>query len=193
VHNGTGQTPTIHTLTDSQWGLLLDHKVIPLPPGGVYTYIISRTIEVTTTNTATWVATEAAPADLARSGLLTKKNGGHSLNMVSHWPTLWQVETASPLNQNATTTVYVSSDTDDQDHDGIPDNVETATDFDGDNIPNFLDTDSDSDGIPDLTDGVVDRDQDGQPDYLDPTDSTNLNPDTEPSGVMHLYLPIISR
>lgn len=42
----------------------------------------------------------------------------------------------------------------DTDQDNILDREETANDFDGDGIPNYLDTDADGDGIPDLIEGV---------------------------------------
>ena len=41
----------------------------------------------------------------------------------------------------ATSTVIISSDIDDQDGDGIPDNEEGLKDEDGDGIPAFLDED----------------------------------------------------
>ncbi len=55
----------------------------------------------------------------------------------------------------------------DFDGDGIPDEVETDTDTDGDGIPDFQDTDSDNDGIPDAIEGDGDLDGDGIPNYLD--------------------------
>ena len=36
-------------------------------------------------------------------------------------------------------------------------------DFDGDNIPDYLDSDSDNDGLPDATEGKLDFDGDGMP------------------------------
>ncbi|MCX6050643.1 MAG: Ig-like domain-containing protein [Chloroflexi bacterium] len=194
VHNGTGQTPTVHTLTDSQWGLLLDRWPLSLPPSGDYTYLISRTLDVTTTNTATWTASVATSTDLARSGLASKRSLTQNRVKVIPSAALWRLETNTPLNQRATATVYISADTDDQDDDGIPDNVESATDFDGDNIPNFLDLDSDSDGAPDASEGVIDRNQDGQPDFIDPhSQPTALDPGVEPPVRMRIYLPIILR
>jgi len=198
VHNNTGQTAAIHTLTDSQWGLLLNRFPLILPSGAIYTYSITRTIDVTTTNTATWTATQAAPTDLARSGLGNKKKSGQSLAKSNRWLLSFFEEIGAPLNRSASATVYISSATDDQDHDGISDNVEGAKDFDGDNIPNFLDTDSDNDGVPDAKEGTLDRDHDGQMDFLDsdtwPDDSTALDPNVpEPQSPYHVYLPMISR
>lgn len=68
----------------------------------------------------------------------------------------------------------------DQDSDGIPDDVEgcDGADADLDQIPNFADYDSDDDGIRDVTEAGSDpknprdTDQDGTPDYLD-SDSDN--------------------
>jgi gliding motility-associated-like protein len=60
----------------------------------------------------------------------------------------------------------------DCDADGITNKVEGTQDFDGDGIPNCLDTDSDGDGISDKLETTVDTDKDGKPDYLD-LDSDN--------------------
>lgn len=47
----------------------------------------------------------------------------------------------------------------DSDNDGIPDQTETAQDWDGDGIGNYIDTDSDSDGLANYLD--LDSDGDG--------------------------------
>jgi gliding motility-associated-like protein len=65
----------------------------------------------------------------------------------------------------------------DCDGDGILNGMECTTgvncpDFDGDGIPNYLDTDSDNDQIGDITEGEVDTDGDGKSNYLD-LDSDN--------------------
>ncbi len=60
----------------------------------------------------------------------------------------------------------------DCDSDGITNKVEGTQDFDGDGIPNCLDTDSDGDSISDKLETTVDTDRDGKPDYLD-LDSDN--------------------
>lgn len=199
VHNGTSQTPSIHTLIDSQWGVLLDQMQLALPPGGDYAHAITRTITVTTTNTATWTAIQPALALMARSSLNNKTLLTSSLT-ARQWQTTWLVNPSPQwsTNRSTTATVYVSGPTDDQDHDGIPDNVESAADFDGDNLPNFLDEDADNDGKPDRVEGSVDQDQDGQMDFVDfengPAQPTGEKPVTEPvnAGVLQkLYLPLI--
>ena len=57
----------------------------------------------------------------------------------------------------------------DQDCDGNPSD---ALDFDGDGIPDYLDTDDDNDGLSTLLKGLKDTDGDGTPDYHD-TDDDN--------------------
>ncbi len=74
--------------------------------------------------------------------------------------------------------VVVTVEVGDSDNDGIPDYVERGSDFDYDNIKNYLDLDSDNDGIADATEAganpvlPIDFDADGHPDYLD-LDSDN--------------------
>lgn len=199
VHNGTSQTPSVHTLTDSQWGLLLNQMHLDLPPGGDYSYVITRTIAVTTTNTATWTAIQPALMLQARSSL-NHKTLPPSFLTAPIWRTTWLGNPGPQwsTNRSTTATVYISGPTTDQDHDGIPDNVESAADFDGDNVPNFLDEDADNDGKPDLNEGTVDQDQDGQMDFIDfensPSNPTNIgtNPQ-EPLQFNKLYLPVIVR
>ncbi|MEY2760395.1 MAG: hypothetical protein RLZZ96_295 [Bacteroidota bacterium] len=60
----------------------------------------------------------------------------------------------------------------DCDADGISNKAEGKQDFDGDGIPNCLDTDSDGDSISDKLETTVDTDKDGKSDYLD-LDSDN--------------------
>jgi gliding motility-associated-like protein len=60
----------------------------------------------------------------------------------------------------------------DCDADGLSNKVEGTQDFDGDGIPNCLDTDSDGDSISDKLETAVDTDKDGKSDYLD-LDSDN--------------------
>jgi len=69
----------------------------------------------------------------------------------------------------------VSTASDDQDGDEIPDNVEGAGDVDDDDIANYLDPDSDGDGFPDNKEAGSepshprDSNNDGIADYLDAT------------------------
>lgn len=199
VFNNTAQTPSVHTLVDSVWGVLLDQMLLPLAPGESYSYTTSHTIAVTTTNTATWTAIQAGLDILARSKLSNKTVVQPNL-VAPRWRTAWLGNTGPQwtTNRSATATVYISGPTDDQDHDGIPDIIESANDFDGDNLPNFLDEDADNDGAPDAQEGTADQDQDGQMDFIDPEnglpDPTNIgsNPQ-EPMLVNKLYLPLIAR
>jgi hypothetical protein len=187
VHNQTAMTQTIHTLTDSYWGLLLDKTPFMLGPGQSYQYVISRTVTAGITNAGSWVA-ESALAMTGRSALRASKASPLRLTTMRTWLTavnLWRGEADLLAN---TVIVEVSTDTDDQDGDGIPDNLERAGDMDGDNLPNFLDTDADGDGASDALEGGVDSDNDGRPDYLDP-DTQPLHP----TGVRQLYLPLIWR
>lgn len=55
----------------------------------------------------------------------------------------------------------------DTDGDGISDEREGASDFDGDGIPDYLDVDSDNDGIADSVERYRDSDHDGSPDHVD--------------------------
>ncbi|MEZ4681352.1 MAG: PKD domain-containing protein [Caldilineaceae bacterium] len=187
VHNQTAVTQTIHTLTDIHWGTLLDHAPLVLGPGEVHAYVISRTVTASTTHVAEWLA-EARPLVVAARSTLLRRTGTTALAHNTIWLAATERWFEFAEQGNNTVVVEVSADGDDQDADGIPDNVETAHDFDGDNIPNFLDLDADGDGAADIEEGLVDRDNDGQPDYLDP-DSRPL----EPTAVNQLYLPIIMR
>ena len=198
VRNGTAQTASIHTLVDSEWGVLLDQMRLELPPGGVYTHVISRTLTTTTTTTSTWTAWQQ-PALLAMGrSALANKAIVQPPSLAARWSMARMVNRSSlwSTNRSVTTTVYVAGPTDDQDNDGIPDNVESADDFDGDNLPNFLDEDSDGDRQPDVTEGVVDLDQDGQLDFIDydplpPTEEETAPEPAIPPGARKLYLPII--
>ena len=58
----------------------------------------------------------------------------------------------------------------DSDNDGLPDAAEGRADSDGDGLPNFLDKDSDNDGIADAVEKMADSDKDGKPNCID-TDS----------------------
>lgn len=189
VHNQTALTQTIHTLTDSHWGTLLDREPLVLPPNATHTHVISRTMTGDTTHVATWLAEVRTVQIAARSALGTTA-GARSDRRTKWvvWTELvrWPFQPSSKLwQQEAMVTIEISAETDDQDHDGIPDNVERAGDIDRDNIPNFLDTDADGDGLPDSEEGTVDRDNNGVPDYLDPQ--------RPPTSLFQLYLPVITR
>ena len=77
-------------------------------------------------------------------------------------------------------TCMCGPDDQDDDGDGIPNGVEGCEDFDGDSLPNCLDTDSDGDGYPDSQEcpeqPCRDTDGDGTPDFLDKdSDGDNLS------------------
>lgn len=191
VRNQTAVTQTVHTLTDSHWGILLDNVPLTLAPDEMYTHVISRTVQRSTVHSATWIAEARAVVVTARSAQRYRV----SMLAMEPYPRapqlLWLPAAnrwSSSADQPKTTIVVdVSSDSDDQDGDGIPDNLELAGDLDGDNVPNFLDLDADGDGTLDAAEGLADSDGDGVPDYLDPDTHT-------PDAVENkLYLPIIIR
>lgn len=109
-------------------------------------------LTVTTTNVATWTVSSVLTAN-AQSRM-----------------------SLSPfVLAKAAATVMISTDSDDQDGDTIPDNVESANDVDGDNTPNFLDTDADNDGRSDIDEAgpdplnPLDSNANNVPDYLEAT------------------------
>lgn len=55
----------------------------------------------------------------------------------------------------------------DSDNDGLNDAIEGKGDPDNDGLPNFIDRDSDNDGIPDAVEKATDADRDGKPNYID--------------------------
>lgn len=164
IHN-LGDLPlTSHTLVDSHLGTLLTNHSHTVAAGATFSVTFTQTLTVNTTNIATWTVTS-----------LTGQN-----------------VTLAPPSATAkrAATVIIASATDDSDGDGIPDNLEKAGDLDGDNRPNFLDTDADGDGILDKDEvgsnplQPLDSNQNGIPDYLE-----NVN-----SGAQQkLFLPIIKR
>ena len=165
VRNNGSQAVTNHSLVDSHLGQLLTNAAFNLAPGATYSTTFTQTLSVTTTNVATWTAIGAT----AETNLL------------------------APLAITAqkAATVRISGPTDDGDSDSIPDNLERAGDIDGDNLPNFLDTDADGDGVGDRAEVGAsplqpqDSNNNGIPDYLDATIQTG--------GADRLYLPLIYR
>jgi len=65
----------------------------------------------------------------------------------------------------------------DSDGDGIPDAVEGIDDADHDGVPNYLDLDSDNDGIPDSVEGMADPDDDSLPNFIDADSDGDGAPD----------------
>jgi hypothetical protein len=136
---------THHSLVDSDLGQILDNEPHIVPPGGFYTVTMTKTVTVDVTNVATWTAViDTDTGDLA----------ANAADQVG-------------IGSQVAATVRISGPDDDQDGDGIPDNVEGAADVDGDNVPNFLDLDSDGDGIPDSVEQATDPDGDNIPNFLD--------------------------
>lgn len=159
VHNNGIITLTQHSLADDQLGTLLAGQTYTLTPGATHHVIVTQTIAVTTTNVATWTAATS------------------------------RLAAVEPISATTVATVTLSTPTDDQDQDGIPDVLELVGDLDHDNLPNFLDPDADGDSIPDQVEvgsnplTPKDSNTDGTPDYLDPF---------VPLG-KRLYLPLIAR
>ena len=88
---------------------------------------------------------------------------------------------------DADDTNYANKSATDTDGDGIPDTDEgsqntPAIDTDEDGIADYLDLDSDGDGTPDKDDGTGDTDGDGTPNYKDSTDTVVPN-DSDNDGI----------
>lgn len=168
VRNTGKLTVSHHTLVDSDLGPILTAITRTLAPGASYSTTVTKTLAVSVTNVATWTATIS---------------GSMGSAVVVTTP----VTTTSAV---ATARVLIAGPNDDQDGDGIPDNVEGVGDPDRDNRPNFLDTNSDGDLVSDEDEAGSDprrpRDSnsDGLPDFLDPTIAI---------PVRGLFLPIVRR
>lgn len=148
VTNTGDYTVTTHSLVDDQLGTLFTDLVQELGPGQSYSTVdagltITDTLFVTTTNVATWTAIVGAPvAEVDASA----------------------VEAVIDVTAQTSALVRISVGGDDQDEDGIPDNLE----------------------------GTGDLDDDGTPDFLDPDTPTGLNPGEQPNTpeqTEFLYLP----
>ena len=144
LHNSGIITLTHHDLVDDQLGAILTTAPYTLLPGATHNVVMTQTIAMATTTVATWTAATA------------------------------RLTPVEPLRATATATVALSTPTDDQDNDSLPDVVESVGDPDGDNQPNFLDPDADGDSVPDQVEAgpdpltPKDHNNDGRPDYLDP-------------------------
>lgn len=158
-----------HTLVDHRLGMLLQDVAIPLAPNATHTTSITATLSVSTTNVSTWTSTFPYTVTLAGGGTVSK---------------------VLMISASDSAIVTVADPNDDSDSDTIPDNVEGARDVDGDQLPNFLDTDSDNDGIADQVEAgpdplhPSDGNNNGVPDYLE---ANNSNP------VRRSLLPLIFR
>lgn len=158
-----------HTVVDDQLGVLLNGAAIRLAPGATYSTSITATLSVSTTSVTTWTSTFPYTVTLT---------GGEVVN---------KQLTVSALDS---ATVTIAGANADSDQDTIPDNVEGAHDVDGDQLPNFLDTDSDNDGLTDQVEAGPDPRQprdgnnNGIPDYLEAGSSNT---------VQRALLPLIFR
>jgi len=179
IHNQGAETLSHHYLVDDVLGVLLNDYIYDLPPGGSTTYMVTSTVQVSTTNTATWGAFPAdAVVGMEEAGVekIVDERG--------------QSVRGTDRSEAVRATVVVSPDDADQDADTIPDNVEGAGDPDRDNKPNFLDLDADGDGLSDqeeagpnpLQPQVTNRS--GLPDFL------HAN---QPKNVYPIYLPFTER
>ncbi len=132
IENMGGAPLLLGALEDSHLGIVPTPAGLILAPGARFSTTFSALLMVSTTNVATWTAT------LADGGSV--RSGGYG-----------PAATADEIVVAAATaaTVLISGPDDDQDGDGIRDNLEGAGDVDQDNIPNFLDLDSDGDGFSD--------------------------------------------
>lgn len=158
VVNTTAHPVQLGQLVDSHLGVLIADGNVTLQPGERYTHTAQAQLVISTTNIATW--TMSVP---------TVTGAGNQTVQMAF------AETAA--------TVIISGPEDDQDGDSIPDNMESAGDVDGDNIPNFQDDDSDGDNVSDHDEGMTDSNQDGTLDFLDPTVSPTKK----------VYLPLVTR
>lgn len=175
VVNTGSVTFTTHSLVDSHLGVLLNRASHTLQPGAAFSTTKTSLLTVNTTNVATWTASVDVVVAANPIYLLAGEEAQASTNA----------------------TVIISSDTDDQDNDTIPDNIETADDPDRDNLPNFLDTDDDGDGKLDIDEvgsdplHPLDLNNNNIPDYLDATPTASEESD-EPQQ-RRVYLPLIGR
>jgi len=166
VENTGAFTLTPHTLVDSVLGTVVAGLAAALAPGERTLITHTATAAISATHNLTWSA-----------GLLYTPAGGQP--------------TALTIISRATLAVALSTPTDDQDEDTIPDRIEGAADIDKDRLPNFLDVDSDGDQIADQIevgdDPLRPRDSNnnGVPDYLE----SNLTGEQERRN----YLPLIQR
>jgi len=152
--------------------------------------MFTRTATERSVHVASWLGEDQATLIMARTRLRTKSWSALRLTAWRNWLTVasfWLDIVETDAMSSNTAIVDISSPTDDQDGDGIPDNEEGADDYDDDQIPNFLDPDADGDGTPDSQEGTIDQDNDGNPDYLDPDWPLH------PTGDGRFYLPMVRR
>ncbi len=166
VENTGTITLTPHTLVDSVQGALFTRLAQPLAPGDRKLVTATATATLSATHYLTW-----------RAVLVYTPPGGA--------PGELEIIRRDQL------ALALSTPTDDQDEDTIPDIIEGAADIDKDGLPNFLDRDADGDGIGDQVEvgnnpqQPRDSNGNGVPDYLE----NNLTGEVERRN----YLPLIQR
>ena len=166
VQNTGSITLSSHTLVDSEQGPLFTALAHNLAPGASNLITMTASATISATHYLTWSAV-----------LLHTPTGGQPGDL--------------QISSHGRIDLALSTPTDDQDDDTIPDVSEGVTDLDQDGLPNFLDSDADGDGIDDQvevgTDPQHPRDSNnnGVPDYLE----NNLTSVTE----RYNYLPLIQR
>ncbi|MEM7124695.1 MAG: right-handed parallel beta-helix repeat-containing protein [Chloroflexota bacterium] len=153
--SNTGDIPLVqHSLTDSKLGNIFEDKVFRLDPGQSVTTVelgelVRTPLSVGSSSTVTWTA-ETADLTVDAAETVAMQTGSQQTIVVR--AVIPGVE------------VQVSTENDDQDSDGVPDNVE----------------------------GVEDSNDNGIPDFLDPAAPTALDEVPEPdSPVQQLYLPLL--
>jgi hypothetical protein len=172
VQNTGAVALLLQALTDSHLGNLSLPANTVVAPSASYVVTATATLTESVTNVASLTAGVADAGKMALDVIVARTTSA---------------------------TARISGATDDQDGDTIPDNVEGAGDADGDNIPNFLDSDADGDSIPDRQEAGADpanqpdSDGDGIPDFLDPAVPTALEPGEETVWTNQMYLPLVNR
>ncbi|MGD1995382.1 MAG: hypothetical protein PVH62_01265 [Anaerolineae bacterium] len=145
-------------------------------PSGTYTYTVGSP-----TNNPFYGIKFEANGDGIRDG--AEDIFQYTLPAEAYDPTQ-PIQVAAKSGRVREQTSFLPSSCPDTDGDGIPDAVEGTSDPDGDDIPNYLDTDSDDDGTPDAEEGILDSNGNGIPDYLDPATSAG-------STEFRVYLPLV--
>ncbi|MFA6239445.1 MAG: exo-alpha-sialidase [Candidatus Hydrogenedentales bacterium] len=166
--NTAHEYPSIATDKRGNW-MIQASRSGPPPEGGTILY--HRVAALTSTNTGqTWVSSSDVTPYLPSSAYpvdLTAGRNGTWLGMYAVAADLGGRHVYSILSR-----YDWHSASDDNDGDGITNEVESSEDQDGDGTSNFADDDADGDWVPDVSEGLTDGDSDGLPSFLD-RDSDN--------------------